>query len=102
MKKICLSSFVNSIITATYITGVAFIMFNGDKIFGKIDSVVSVIAFLTLFVLSALVVGGLLLAKPIMNYIDNKKKEAVYMLIASAGWMLLFFIIAMVIMLIAK
>jgi hypothetical protein len=76
MKKICKTSFVYSIITTVYIIGIAFFMFNTDKIFGEMNSVVSVVAFLIPFFLSALVVGGLLLEKPIMMYIDSKKKSS--------------------------
>lgn len=85
MKQICKWSFVHSLLVAAYITGVAFLMQNAERVFGKMDSVVGVIAFLTLFTLSALVVGGLLVGKPLMFYLDGKKKESVWMLLASGG-----------------
>jgi hypothetical protein len=97
-----MQSFVRSIAVAVYIVAVAFFMNNAEAIFGKEDTVITGVAALLLFSLSALVVGGLLVGKPIFLYIDGKKKEAVHTVIASAGWLLLFFIIALVVMLIVK
>lgn len=102
MKKIIKIGFVNSIIAAAYIVGVAFIIFNGDKIFGKMNNVIGPITLLLLLVLSAFVVGGLLLAKPVMMYIDGKKKESVSLLVISGAWILVYFIIAVIIMLVLK
>jgi hypothetical protein len=98
MWQNCKRSFLYCIGAGIYIVAVAALMQNAEKIFGKVDSIVSVTAFLLLFSLSVFVVGGLLAAKPIMLYIDGKKKEAVSWLISSAGWMLLFFAIALLIL----
>lgn len=102
MKDICKKSFVNSFAVAVYISVVALFMNNAEKIFGKMDTIISAMAFLLLFSLSALVVGWLLAGKPIFLYIDGKKKEAVYTIMASAGWLLLFFLIVLGVMLIIK
>ena len=64
-------------------------MQNGDKLFGKNNNVATVMAFLMLFVFSATVVGGLVLAKPVMLYLDGQKKEAVKMLLCTVGWLLI-------------
>ena len=55
-------------------------------------------AVLLLFAMSALIVGGLLVGKPIFLYIDGKKKEAVQMLISAGGWLLMFFLVAILIL----
>ena len=102
MKKIWVQSLLRSIGVAAYIAAVAAFMNNANAIFGKEDTVVTSIAALLLFSLSALVVGGLLVGTPIMLYLDGKKKEAVQNIIASAGWMLLFFLIALVVMALIK
>lgn len=65
-------------------------MKNGEQVFGKINDLLGPIAFLLLFTLSALVVGSLIIGKPIMLYIDGQKKEAVQMLLASILWLALF------------
>lgn len=97
MKKICKESFIYTIIAVVYIALVAILMNNGDKIFGKADTVFSVVAFLLLFTLSALIMGVLLVGKPLMLFLDGKKKDAIYMVAASAGWMLLYLILALLI-----
>lgn len=102
MKNVGLQSFLRSLGVAIYIAAVAIFMTNANAIFGKEDTVVTSMAALLLFTLSALVVGGLLVGKPIMLYIDGKKKEAVWMLIYSGAWLSLFFLIALIVMAIVK
>ena len=67
-----------------------------NSLLGPVDTVITGIAALLLFTMSALIVGGLLVGKPIFLYIDGKKKEALTLL----GWTLGVFFIVMVIMLV--
>lgn len=64
----------------------SFIIFNGEKIFGKMHNLLGPVSFLLLFVMSASITGGLVLAKPIMLYIDNRKQEAVRLFLYTIGW----------------
>jgi len=89
--------FIHSLGVLVYISLVALLMQNGEKIFGKEDNWASPIAFLLLFTLSAIVVGLLVLGKPIVLYLDNKKKEAVKMLVSTAAFIAAFTIFALVI-----
>ncbi len=98
MMKICKQSFLYSLGAGIYIGLVGLFMRHAEAIFGKQDSTVGIVAVLLLFSLSALVVGGLLVGKPIMLFIDGKKKEAVWIILANAGWLLLFFLIAIVVL----
>lgn len=91
------TSFLNTLGTVAYICVVTTIMQNGNKIFGEKDNFVTPIVFLSLFTLSAIVVGGLVLGKPLMLYFDDKKKEAVAMFLQTAGWLAIFTIVAMVV-----
>lgn len=93
MKK---TSFLNALGVLVYIVLVATMMQNGDKLFGKMDNFVSPVAFLLLFTLSAFVVGGLVIAKPIMLYIDGKKKEAVRLFVQTSLWLAVFTVLALV------
>lgn len=97
MKEICKKSLGYSIGAAAWIAIVASFMQKANDWFGTQDSIISVTAILLLFSMSALVVGGLLIGKPIFLYIDGKKKEAVQMLLCNAGWLVLFFIVAVII-----
>jgi len=102
MKEICKKSFINSLLAGVYIVLVALFMSNANEWLGQANSTIGVAAVLLLFSLSALVVGGLIVGKPIFLYIDGKKKDAVWMLIASAGWLLLFLLIAIAILIATK
>lgn len=83
MKK---TSLLNALGTLVYIAIVASIMQNGDRIFGEMENYIGPIAFLLLFTLSAIVVGSLVLGKPILLYLDGKKKEAVQLFFQTAAW----------------
>lgn len=102
MKNLYKWSFVHALGILVYIVIVATIMNNGDRLFGHEDNFVTPIAFLLLFTLSAIVVGLLGLAKPIMLYLDGKKKEAVTMISLTAGWLFVFTIAALVVTAVVK
>lgn len=102
MKTICKNSLISSLGVAAYIILVATFMSHANSWFGSDDKFVTPIVVLLLFSLSALVVGGLLVGKPIFLYIDGKKKDAVQMLFANAGWLLLFFLISLILLALLK
>ena len=84
-SKIFLWSIVNSLGAFIYILAVAWLMFNGENLFGKTDTFWTPVAILLLFVLSATVVGALVLGRPIYLYLNSFKKEAVKLLIYTIG-----------------
>lgn len=92
-KKISSYSMLSAIGIAVYIFVVATVMQHAARFLGDVDDVVSAMAFLMLFVLSAGVVGGLVLGKPIMLYVDGKKKEGVHLFIYTMGWLLILLIV---------
>ena len=80
-------SFIHALGVLIYVSLVALLMNYGNDIFGKINNVWGPIAFLLLFVLSALIVGMLVLGKPLMLYFDGKKKEAITLLLFTTAWL---------------
>jgi len=76
---------LNSLGVLVYVAIVATIMNHAEAIFGKVDGAVGVTGFLLLFTLSVGVVGSLIIGRPIMLYLDGKKKEAVGLLLATLG-----------------
>lgn len=74
-KNLVLTSFAHGIITVAYIILVSWIMFNGEKWFGKTTNFWGPFAMILLFVLSAAIVGYFVVGKPIQLYIDNQKKK---------------------------
>lgn len=91
------SGFLNALGALVYIVIVSSIMQNADKLFGKADNYIGAISFLLLFTLSAFIVGGLVVGKPIMLYIDDKKKEAISLFVTTSAWLAAFTAIAMII-----
>ena len=97
-NKIVLSSLLHSLITVIYIFGVACLMNSGEKLFGQIDSILGVVAFLLLFTLSVAIVGLLILGKPVKLYLDKDKKEALKFLFWTLAWLILIAIIIFVVL----
>lgn len=88
-------SFINSFLTALYITGVALFMFNAQKFLGVVeDNFRMPLAMLLLFVLSASIVSALILGKPILLYLENKKAEGIKMFLYSVVWLFVFAVLA--------
>lgn len=80
-SKLILTAVLNSLGVAIYVSLISLVMNNGDKIFGANDNeIITPIAFLMLFVFSALVTSGLILGKPLMLYFDGQKKEGLKLL----------------------
>jgi hypothetical protein len=100
MKNVYKDSFLSSLGALAYITFVALLMQNGEIIFGKFTNILGPITFLLLFVVSALVVGALILGKPFMLYLDGKKKEAMSLFFATACLLVIYVILSLLVLLI--
>lgn len=68
---------INGLSALIYIVSVAFIMYFGTKNLPKEDTILAPIAMISLFTLSAGVMGYIFGLQPIQLYLDGKKKEAV-------------------------
>jgi len=79
-SKLILWSVVDSLAAFAYILWVAWLMFNAGTIFGKMNNFFGPAALLLLFVLSATIVGALVLGRPILLYLDGKKTDSVKLL----------------------
>jgi hypothetical protein len=87
-------SFLCAAGTLIYISLVAWLLSNGQKLFGDVEKFFLIPVFmLSLLVLSAAITGILMFGQPISLYLDGKKKESVRLLFANLGWLLLFIII---------
>ena len=89
---------LNSLGVSVYIFLVSLIMNNGEKIFDKMSNLFGPIAFLMLFVLSALVTGGLVLGKPVLLYADGSKKEGVRLFIYTGVSLFVLLLLAFAVM----
>jgi len=95
-KKIIQQAFIFALGEVVYISLVAFLMFIVGKLFGdKPDpAIIAPVAFLLLFVISASISGALILGKPLMLYLDGKKKEALQFFSFTLAWLVVFLLIA--------
>jgi len=93
MKNLKLSALLSALGVAVYVAAVAWLMTNAEKIFGKMQNFLGPVAFLMLFVLSAAVVGALIVGRPALLYFDNRKAEAVKMFGWTIGWLLLLILV---------
>lgn len=94
MKPTLKIAFYNALGTGLYITLIACLFSVLERVFSGPDTpIITPIVMLMLFVFSALVTSGLMLGRPLMWYLDGKKKEAVALLIYTAG---IFFILLLI------
>lgn len=71
---------LNAFLSTLYVSGVASFMFYAPKYLGpegKADTVFAPIAMLSLFVLSAAIMGYLFLSQPAQLYLNGQRGEAV-------------------------
>jgi hypothetical protein len=101
MKNKQLVAFLCALGVVVYTTIIAFIMQHGEQIFGKMNNLLGPVVFLMLFVLSAAIVGALVLGKPVMMYLDGEKKDAVKMFAETMLWLFVATLIALLTQIIA-
>jgi len=101
VKKIdyFLKSFISALLTFIYAAAIAWFIFNAQTIFGKINNFLGPLFMLLLFIVSALITGLLVLGKPIHLYLNDLKKEALTLLFATLGWLILFLLAVVIILL---
>lgn len=91
-------SLIHAVLAVIYISLVALIMSNGERIFGGgPDTIWIPIALLTLFVLSAAIMGVLILGRPILMYVDGHKTAALKFFGYTLGWLALILVAVLVI-----
>jgi hypothetical protein len=93
-SKIVLWSFLHSLGVLIYILAIAFFINHASQWFGKEDKFLTPVAALMLFVLSAATTGSLVLAKPILLYLDGQKSDSIKFFLWTLGWMLILTVFA--------
>lgn len=88
-SKLILWGFLQALGVAVYVSVVALVMQNGEKMFGKMNNFWGPVGFLLLFVLSAAVTGSLTLGRSVLMYLENRKAEAVKLFGFTLGWLFL-------------
>ncbi len=99
MNKTIKIAAIDSLATALYIILVASFMFYIQKTFpNNLPIVLIPIAMLLLFVFSAALTGFLVFGKPVMLYLDGKKKQARSLLGYTLGFLLIITILVFIIL----
>ena len=96
MDKIIKRAFIDSIGTAIYIILVVSFIFSLQIFSRQKDIIIIPISMLLLFVSSAAITGFLVFGKPVMLYIDGKKREAVSLLGYTLGILFLITLISFI------
>lgn len=86
-KKLVLTSFLNSFGVFVYTANVAWLLFNGESLFDGTPSFLIPLFMLLLFMISAVVTGFLILAKPLQLYFSNARQEAAVLLLLTVAWL---------------
>lgn len=76
---------INSLVASLYIFTITGLMNWGTSMVSPKDSFIAPVAMISLFTLSAAVMGYLFLYQPIQLYFDNKKKDAVKLFLQTVG-----------------
>jgi len=82
-------SLINSTLAALYVFVLAFLMSNNKTISKGAPEFLIGVGMLLVFVISAIVMGYLVLGKPILMYLDGAKKEAVKLFYLTLTWLVL-------------
>ncbi|MBI4116233.1 hypothetical protein HY449_00645 [Candidatus Pacearchaeota archaeon] len=98
MKKIFKYAFIDAFWTSAYVIIVALLpYFLGQSALKDVKSIIIPIAMLMLLVFSVALVGSLIFGRPVIWYVDGKKKDAVSLLVCTLG---ILFIITLTVFLI--
>ncbi|PIR69357.1 MAG: hypothetical protein COU47_03235 [Candidatus Niyogibacteria bacterium CG10_big_fil_rev_8_21_14_0_10_46_36] len=93
MKKPTLiaHAFLHAIAGTLYIAAVATFMSRVGQILGpdKPGEILGPVVFLLMFVISAAIMGSIVLLRPIIWYLDGKKKEALGFLLYTVAFLIL-------------
>ncbi len=94
-KSLTQIAFLNALGEVAYILLVALFMINTKALFGEVKepSILIPVVMLLLFVISALISGLLILAKPITLFMGGAKKDAVTLTLYTLVFLVLFFIL---------
>jgi hypothetical protein len=85
--------FLQALGVTAYCGLVGMIFWRGNEIFGKDPNYAGPVAFLILFIVSALICASIVFYQPYKLFFENKKKEAIDLVIATTLWLFLFFIL---------
>jgi hypothetical protein len=82
-KKIIQYSLLHSLAVLIYITLVAWIMTNAQNVFGNMNGLLGPVAILSLFTVSAAIVGTLVFGRPVYLFFNGQKPDSIKLVLAT-------------------
>jgi hypothetical protein len=86
-SKLLIIALLNSLGVSVYIAAVVLLMTNAQKFFGSANNFLGSAAMLLLFVVSATIVGLLVLGRPGHLYFNGFKKEGIVLLLYTVAFL---------------
>jgi hypothetical protein len=83
--------FLQAVGVTLYCAFVGVILWKGNEIFGKADRYIGPVAFLLLFIASAMICALIVFYRPYQLFFDGKKKEALETVVHTAAWLFIAF-----------
>ncbi|MDP4000686.1 MAG: hypothetical protein Q8P83_00350 [bacterium] len=98
-QKNYIQGLIHALGVFAYTILVAWFMFNAEKFFGEVDTFWAPVAMLLLFVISATIVGSLVLGRPAYLFWNGEKFEALKLLSLTVSWLVVITIIVLAVQL---
>ena len=87
------SGLMQALGVTAYCSLVGILFWKGNEIFGKVPNYFGPVTFLLLLSVSVLTCGFLFFFRPYNLFFAHKKKEAIDLVLSTAGWLFVFFLI---------
>ena len=98
MKKALKYAILHALATGAYIALLVSSVFYGSRLFeGTEETILAPILMLCVLVFSAAVTGSLVFGRPVIWYLDGKKKEALTLLFYTLGSLLILIVLILLI-----
>ena len=95
--------FIQALVVVLYCTVVGLFMYNANTLFGNHpDKFIAPVMLLLLLSFSVLFCALVVFYRPYILFFDNKKKEAIDIVVHTAAWLFGFFVIFLVMVLLFK
>ena len=91
-------AFLHAVATVVYVALVALIITNSNTLFGKQPSILTAMAFLLAFVVSAAITGSLVLGRPALWYFNGNKNEAIKLALYTIAFICLITLIVLAVL----
>jgi hypothetical protein len=101
-SKLLLLALLNSLGTLVYVSAVVLLMTNAQKFFGSPNNFLGSAAILLLFVISATIVGLLVLGRPGHLYFNGFKKEGIALLLFTIAFLFVITAITFLVLVLLK